>query len=266
LSTTPDTTRVAVEKRGHLLLIGLDRAAKRNAFDGQMMVALSDAFGTLESDPDVRCGVLYANGGDFTGGVNLPEYAELWSRGENPLGVKPGAADPMGLYGGARRKPVVSAVRGRCYTIGIELILNTDVRVAAEDTRFAQMEVQRGLYPVGGATLRFVHETGYGNAMRHLLTGDEFSAAEALRIGLVQEVVAPGKDVERAIEIASRIAEMAPVAVAATRESARIGMEESFRLGVERLIPDLVEVYKSEDAWEGVASFKERRSAHFSGR
>jgi enoyl-CoA hydratase/carnithine racemase len=262
----PDTTRVKTEKRGHLLMIGLDRAAKRNAFDVAMMAGLIEAYGELESDADVRCGVLYAEGSDFTGGVNLPEYAELWAKGENPLGIPAGRTDPMGLYGGTRKKPVVSAIRGRCYTIGIELMLNTDIRVAAGDTKFAQMEVQRGLYPVGGATLRFVAETGYGNAMRHLLTGDEFDAAEALRIGLVQEVVAPGHDIERAVAIASRIAEMAPAAVAATRESARIGLEESFRTGVERLIPDLVEVYKTEDAWEGVASFKERRFAKFSGR
>jgi enoyl-CoA hydratase/carnithine racemase len=247
-------------------MIGLDRAAKRNAFDVAMMEALVAAYDTLESDPDIRCGVLYAVGDHFTGGVNLPEYAAMWSKGENPLGIEAGHIDPMGLYGTNRRKPVVSAIRGRCYTIGIELALNTDIRVAAENTQFAQMEVQRGLYPVGGATLRFVHETGYGNAMRHLLTGDEFSAAEALRIGLVQEVVPAGKDIDRATEIATRIAEMAPAAVAATRESARIGMEEAFRKGVERLIPDLVEVYKSEDAWEGVNSFLERRSANFSGR
>ncbi len=261
-----DSTRVSVEKRGHLLLIGLDRAAKRNAFDLAMMDALGTAFAQMESDPEVRCGVLFAHGDHFTGGVNLTEFAELWSRGENPLAVKAGQEDPMGLYGASRKKPVVSAIRGRCYTIGIELMLNTDVRVAAEDTSFAQMEVQRGLYPVGGATLRFVHETGWGNAMKHLLTGDAFDAHEALRIGLIQEVVPVGKDVERAIEIASRIAEMAPVAVAATRESARIALEESFRKGVDRLLPDLMEVYKSEDAWEGVNSFKERRAAHFSGK
>ncbi len=261
-----DSTRVMTERRDHLLMIGLDRAAKRNAFDVAMMDALVEAYDELENDADVRCGVLYAVGDHFTGGVNLPEYAALWAKGENPLSIKSGSTDPMGLYGKNRKKPVVSAIRGRCYTIGIELALNTDIRIASETTSFAQMEVQRGLYPVGGATLRFVHETGYGNAMKHLLTGDEFDAAEALRIGLVQEVVPAGKDVDRATEIATRIAEMAPAAVAATRESARIGVEESFRKGMDMLIPHLVEVYKSEDAWEGVNSFLERRNAKFSGR
>ena len=261
-----DSQRVTTQRRGHVFLIALDRAQKRNAFDALMMTALDRAYTELENDPDLRCGVLYANGRDFTGGVNLPEFAERWSVGENPLTPDDGLVDAMGLYGGSRRKPIVSAVQGRCYTIGIELILNTDVRVASGDARFAQMEVQRGLYPVGGATLRFVHETGWGNAMKHLLTGDEFDAAEALRIGLVQEVVPAGTELERAIALAERIASMAPLAVAATRESARVAVEESFAVSIARLLPDLQALYRSDDAREGIASFLERRSATFSGR
>lgn len=261
-----DDRRVAIERRGNLLLIGLDRVPKRNAFDALMLEALDGAYTELENDVALRCGVLYASGRDFTGGVNLPEFAERWSAGENPLAARQGRVDALGLYGGSRRKPIVSAVQGRCYTIGIELILNTDVRIAADDTRFAQMEVQRGLYPVGGATLRFVHESGWGNAMKHLLTGDEFDAHEALRIGLVQEVVPAGTERDRAIAIAERIAAMAPLAVAATRESARVAIEENFRASVERLLPDLKELYRSDDAREGVASFLERRTATFSGR
>ena len=261
-----DPQRVATERRGHVLLIGLDRPAKRNAVDALMMTALNRAYTDLENDPQLRCGVLYANGRDFTGGVDLAEFADRWTAGENPILPADGVIDAMGLYGGARQKPIVSAVHGRCFTIGIELMLNTDVRIAADDTQFAQMEVQRGIYPVGGATLRFVHETGWGNAMKHLLTGDEFDAAEALRIGLVQEVVPAGSERERAMAIAERIATMAPLAVAATRESARLAAEESFAASVARLLPDLQELYRSQDAHEGLASFRERRSATFSGR
>ena len=82
------------------------------------------------------------------------------------------------------------------------MLLATDIRVAASDTRFAQIEIKRGIYPVGGATIRFMREVGWGNAMRYLLTGDEFSAEEAYRIGLVQEVVAPGQQVTRARALA----------------------------------------------------------------
>ena len=91
------------------------------------------------------------------------------------------------------------AVQGWCLTIGIELLLAADIRVAAAGTRFAQIEVKRGIYPIGGATVRLAEEIGWGNAMRILLTGDEFSAQEAYRVGLVQELVPDGTQFERAL-------------------------------------------------------------------
>src|SRR5207253_9310001 len=101
--------------------------------------------------------------------------------------------DPLVIPGPRLTNPIISAVQGICLTIGIELMLAADIRVAASNARFAQIEIKRGLYPFGGATIRFARETGWGNAMRYLLTGDEFNAAEAHRIGLVQEVVEPGQ-------------------------------------------------------------------------
>ena len=86
-------------------------------------------------------------------------------------------------------KPLVSAVQGITFTIGIEIALAGDIIVASSDTRFCQLEPKRGLAPLGGATIRYVQRAGWGNAMYHLLRADEFTAEEALRIGLVQEVV-----------------------------------------------------------------------------
>ena len=113
-------------------------------------------------------------------------------------------------------KPMVMAAQGICYTIGLELMLAMDIRVASSDTRFGQIEVRRGIYPVGGGTVRLYGEIGWGNAMRYLLTGDEIPAAEALRLGLVQEVTEPGSEFERALEIAERIARQAPLGVQAS--------------------------------------------------
>ena len=127
-------------------------------------------------------------------------------------------------------------------TIGIELLLATDIRIAATTARFAQIEIKRGIYPVGGATLRFQREVGWGNAMRWLLTGDEFGAEEALRIGLVQEVVAPAELLARAVALAETIAAQAPLGVAATLTSARFALPEEEKLAAKRLLSDLAPI------------------------
>src|SRR5690606_35435899 len=101
------------------------------------------------------------------------------------------------------------------------LALVCDIRIAAKSARFVQIEIKRGIYPVGGATLRFPREVGWGNAMRWLLTGDEFDAQEALRIGLVQEVVEHGEQLPRALALADVIAAQAPLGVYATLASSR---------------------------------------------
>jgi enoyl-CoA hydratase len=259
-----DEGRVTRERRGHVLLIGLDHVAKRNAFDLAMFNALGLAYGELDRDDELRCGVLFAHGDHFTAGLDLERFAPVMAKGQLP--VPEGALDPLGISGPRLTKPVVCAVQGWCLTIGIELLLATDVRVAASNTRFAQIEIKRGIYPVGGATIRFPREVGWGNAMRYLLTGDEFDAAEALRMGLVQEVVAPGQQVERATELAQTIAAQAPLGVRATLASARLAFTVGEEEAARRLMPDLQPIMQSEDVREGVQSFIERRQANFKGR
>src|SRR5205807_1489539 len=168
------------------------------------------------------CGVLFAHGEHFTAGLELTQFAD--SLGQGLQTFPAGAIDPLGLTGPRLSKPMVCAVQGICFTIGIELLLATDIRVAASNTRFAQIEIKRGIYPVGGATIRFVREAGWGNAMRYLLTGDEFNATEAWRIGLVQEVVEPGQQVTRATELAQVVSAQAPLGVRATLKSARVAI------------------------------------------
>jgi enoyl-CoA hydratase/carnithine racemase len=257
------TGRVSLERRGHVLLIGLDRAAKRNAFDLPLWDALCRAYAELDREPELRVGVLHAHGDHFTGGLDLPQWAAEFAKGS--WHVPDDGLDPLGL--GERRigKPVIAAVQGICLTIGIELLLACDVRIAADSTRFAQIEVKRGIYPVGGATLRFARETGWANAMRWILTGDEFDAAEALRIGLVQEVCPHGAQLDRAVALAETIAAQAPLGVYATLASARAAVE-SERAAAARLLPDLAPLLASDDAREGIAAFLERRPGRFTGR
>ena len=255
---------VTTERRGHVFLVGLDRVAKRNAFDLDMFFALSRAYAELERDPELRCGVLFAHGDHFTGGLDLPKFAPVFASGKWAL--PDGGLDPMGLAAPRLSKPVVGAVQGICFTIGIELLLATDVRVAATTTRFAQIEIKRGIYPVGGATLRFPRDCGWGNAMRWLLTGDEFGAEEALRIGLVQEVTEPGGQLDRAVALAQVIAAQAPLGVRATMASARLAFGEAEDEAARRLLPDLQPILASDDVNEGMQSFLERRAAKFTGK
>ena len=260
---TQDGT-IAIERRGHLLLVALDRPAKRNAVTLSMWDALARAYAELERDPELRVLVLHAIGDHFTGGVDLPQWGAAFASGT--WHVADGGLDPLGLAGPRVTKPVVAAVQGTCFTIGIELLLASDVRVAASSARFAQIEIKRGIYPVGGATLRFARECGWGNAMRWLLTADDFDAAEALRIGLAQEVVEPGRQLDRAIAIAETIAAQAPLGVYATLASARAAIPNAERAAVDRLMPDLQPIMRSADVQEGLRAFVERRPGKFSGR
>jgi enoyl-CoA hydratase/carnithine racemase len=207
-------SRVTVDRDGHILLIGFNRPDKRNAADFQLLQELSLAYGELENDPELRCGLVYAHGDHFTGGLDLADVAPRI--GADGLDITAdGGINPWQVSGQQLTKPVVIAVQGICLTLGIELVLASDIAVAAQSTTFAQVEVGRGILPFGGATIRFPRAVGWGNAMRWILTGDTFDAAEALRIGLVQEVVPDGEQYDRALAIAKRVAAQAPLAVQA---------------------------------------------------
>jgi len=256
--------RITFEKQGRVARIGLSRAEKRNAFDLRMLRELSRAFTDYEEDGELWCAVLFAHGEHFTGGLELTEVGPAVAGGASLF--PEGAVDPLGLGARRRQKPLVVAVQGWCLTIGIELALAGDIRIAADTTRFGQIEIKRGILPFGGATLRLPALTGWGNAMRYLLTGDMFDAAEALRIGLVQEVVPAGELLERATGLAARIAAQSPLGVRGTLASARGAMMDGFEAEVARLPGRAREVMGTEDAAEGVRSFVERREAVFKGR
>lgn len=258
-------SRITVETKDHVLLMGINRPEKMNAFDLEMFMQLAEALGKLHADNDLRCGLLFAHGKNFTAGLDLPKWVDVFNSGSFPE-LPEGLCDPFGLDESKRvGKPLVMAAQGICYTVGLELMLAADVRIAANDTRFGQIEVKRGIYPVGGATLRLPEEIGWSNAMRYLLTGDEISAEEAYRMGLVQELTAPGDQFDRALAIAQVIAEQAPLGVQATLHSARLARTEGYEKAVSRLLPDLQPIMNSEDVKEGVQSFIERRKAKFKG-
>jgi enoyl-CoA hydratase/carnithine racemase len=257
------SSRVSRELQGHVLLLGLDRPAKRNAFDLDLLNDLSLAYGEFDRNTEARVAVVFAHGDHFIAGLDLANVSGVMAGGwQPPLG----GYDPWGVFSGPRvSKPVIVAAQGYCLTLGIELMLAADINLCASNTRFAQMEVQRGIFPFGGATLRFHQIAGWGNAMRWLLTGDEFDAHEALRLGLVQEVMASEDLLPRAVELANRIARQAPLGVQATLMSARLARMEGEAVAAAGLQPMVDKLFNSEDAREGVRAMIEKRPGVFKG-
>lgn len=254
--------RVRSERHDRILKIVIDNPAKKNAFVPEMMAQLAAAMTELDRDPDLWVGVLCAEGDHFTAGLDMPKF---FGPGAKPSEPPEDHIDPFGMRNQCR-KPVVTAVQGICFTVGIEMALAGDIVVAAEGSRFCQMEAKRGIAPLGGAHFRFLSRAGWGNAMYHLMLCDEFGAEEAYRIGLVQEVTPAGRQVDRAMEIARIIAGNAPLGIQVTKEAGRKFIEAGERAAID-VVPTIRErVMGTADAAEGIASFVERRAAVFQGR
>src|ERR1700751_4453588 len=249
--------QIRTETHGRIFKIIIDNALKKNSFSPQMMAQMSDALTVLHNNKDLWVGVVCAEGSDFTAGLDMPKFfgpkAEKWD-------LKQGNIDVFGLTN-RYPKPIITAVQGIVFTIGIEMMLAGDIVIAAEDCRFCQMESKRGIAPLGGAHFRFLSRTGWGNAMYHLFLCDEFDAQRALQIGLVQEVTPAGQQVARAMEIAHRIARNAPIGISAMKEAALHYIQAGEAMAIACSPAIHARVMSTEDAKEGIRSFVERRGA-----
>ncbi|MEQ1311708.1 crotonase/enoyl-CoA hydratase family protein [Acinetobacter sp. XH1639] len=255
--------KVSREIMDHIMLIGLDRVAKRNAFDSHMIEDLSLALTEYENNPELRCAVIFAHGDHFTAGLDLVELQPKIPQGI--FSFEEGQINPWGVGGRHRTKPVVVAVQGICYTAGVELMLNADVVVASEDTIFGQLEVLRGIMPFGGATVRFVQAAGWQKAMPYLLTGKTFDTQKANELNLLSEIVAKGTQLNRAIEIAQEICIAAPLAVQALLASATDAVTQGEVFAFQNMDSYLKRLFASQDAQEGVRAMLERRLPQFKG-
>ena len=254
------TVKVGVE--GAILMIGIDRPPG-NLLDAPVFVGVGRALDRLERDGSLRVAVLYAQGLDFSLGADVASLAAAQQAGEFP--PKDGFISPFGLRPPYRTKPLVVAVQGQTRYGGHELFLAADIRVAAADTVFSQGEVTRGVFPGGGATVRLTREAGWGNAMRYMLTGDEWGADEALRMGLAQIVVPAGKQLDAAVGLARRVAAAAPLGVRATLASARSALthEDAAFAG---LAVEFGQLARSADRRVALQAVQEGRRPDFRGQ
>lgn len=232
-----------------------------NAADEELLHQLALAYGQLENDKDLRVGLVFAHGEHFTAGLDLFDVGPKMASGTLRL-VPEGGLDPWGIQTAQVSKPVVMATRGNCFTLGVELALSSDIVIAAKDSKFAQLEVSRGILPFGGGTLRLPKVAGHTKAMRYLLTGDSFGADEALSMGMITEVTEVGEELNRAMALAEKIAAQAPLAVQATLASARAADQESEK---KMLFARLAKLMKTNDVQRGMQAFATKQPAVFEG-
>jgi enoyl-CoA hydratase len=261
---TAGAGKVTVEQRGPVLLIGMDRPQTRNLIDPAIIIGVGKALYQLEHDDGLRVAVLHGIGPDFSMGIDPPAFIAAVQAGIIPV-KDPDFIGILELTPPIRTKPLVVAVQGGTQFAGHEYFLAADIRVAASDTVFRQAEVTRGSFPGGGATVRFSREAGWANAMRYMLTGDTWGAEEAHRMGLVQEVTPPGKQLDVAIELAKKVAAVAPLGVRATLASSRQALAAEETTALAAVQPTFSRLQQTEDFKEFQRARREGRAPVFRG-
>jgi enoyl-CoA hydratase len=261
-----DTQTVTIEARGHVVLIGIDRASAQNRIDPDTFAQLGKAYFDFEQDDRLRVAVLFGHGDNFSIGLDAPAYAPLMLTGRFSLDA-PGTINPLQTSKPRLTKPLVAVAHGNTFYMGHELFLAADVRVAAANSVFSQGEAARALYPGGGGTVRFVREAGWARAMRYMLTGDTWGAEDARQMSLVSEVApTPQAALERGVELATKIAAVPPRSAMTTLESAHHALDDGEEKAFAATVPAFLRLMKSEDFQERVRATKEKREPVYTGR
>jgi enoyl-CoA hydratase len=255
-----------VERRGHVLIVTMNRPQARNALSGPMMAIMSKAWDTVDSDPDIRVCILTGAGGAFCAGADLKAMGDAHPGDTYRAGAwDPAVITPL-LKGRRLTKPLIAAVEGPAVAGGTEILQATDIRVAGRSAKFGVSEARWGLFPIGGSAVRLPRQIPYTLAADLLLTGRHISAEEAWRIGLIGHVVPDGEALAKALELARRIAANGPLAVqailATIRETEAMAENDAFKVESRLGMP----VFTSDDAKEGPRAFAEKRAPEFRGR
>ena len=262
---------VIVEKDGHVLTVTLNRPEKRNAINCESMCRLYDAWQRLDQDDELRAAILTGKGSTFCAGMDLAEIGKLGAPVAENEWIERARKEPALIYGAWLKtyrptKPVILAVEGFARAGGTEILQGTDIRIAGESAVFGVTEVQRGLFPMAGSTVRLRRQIGYAVAAEMLICGEDLPARRAYELGLINHVVPDGQALAKAREIAARIAKNGPLAVKAIVATLRQTemLPEDAAFAIEQKYG--MTVMASEDAREGPRAFLEKRAPVFQGR
>jgi enoyl-CoA hydratase len=257
--------KITVERRGEIVLIGINRPQAHNRFDPDAFFGLAMAYHDFDNDPGLRAAVLFGHGDNFSRGIDVDAFAPL-ARTGSPFAVKDGMLDPFARTQ-QLSKPLVVVVHGDTWNMGHELHLVADIRVASADVRFGQDENTHGRFPGGGSTVRFPREAGWGNAMRYMLTGDHWGAEEAYRMGVIQEIApGPAEALEAGIGLARKVAACGPLGIKTTLESAHVSIDESEAAAFAKLDEQFGGLFHTEDFLEGRKAEADGRPPVYQGK
>jgi enoyl-CoA hydratase len=258
-----------VEREGHVLVVTMNRPEAKNALSPEMLWRMYEAWRLLDRDAELRCAILTGAGGTFCAGADL----KTMGREQPDAEMQKRMAEVPDLHWQALlrhnrpMKPIIAAVEGYAVAGGTEILQGTDIRVAGESAVFGVTEAKRGLFPLGGSTIRLRRQIPYTLAAEILLTARHVSAQEAKQFGLIGRVVPEGAALDEARKLAQTICENGPLSVQAILKSLRLydeSLPESEAL--ERELELGWPVFASEDAKEGPRAFAEKRKAVFTGR
>ena len=258
-SAPTENPAVLVEAREGVQIITINRPEAKNALNGAVARGIAAAIDELETDDDLRVGVLTGAGGTFCSGMDLKGFLT----GDLPVVEGRGLG---GITEAPPRKPLIGAVEGWAVAGGFELLLACDLVVASETSKLGVPEVKRALVAGAGAAFLLTRRIPQAIALELLLTGDPITAQRAADLGLVNRVSPPGGALDAALELAASIAANGPLAVAITKQIARSSFDWTIEEGWAKQSEIMQPVFVSEDATEGATAFAEKRPPVWKGR
>lgn len=252
---------VIVHREEPIAIVQLNRPEALNALSPALMQELVAALESLDGDPKIRAIILTGSEKSFAAGADIKEMASLSAaeiKKENPLAVWDRIA--------AVKKPLIAAVSGFALGGGCELSMMCDIIIASETAKFGQLEINLGIIPGAGGTQRLTHALGKSKAMEWILSGNIYSAEEALKAGLVSKVTAVAEYLNESKKLALKIAEKSPIALAAAKKAILGSLELPLERGLQKERELFYQLFDTQDQKEGMQAFLEKRKPEFQGR